>query len=101
MVASIKASDMARRLYARGAADAWTRNMEILVSGAGGFVGAHVERELLRRGHQAAPGLGALDAVIHLSPERVRGALDEAWARGARAFVMLSTVGANAAAREP
>jgi nucleoside-diphosphate-sugar epimerase len=74
--------------------------MRILVSGAGGFVGAHVESEVERQGHVLASATDAADAVIHLSPARVRAALDEAWARGARSFVLLSTVGANAEARE-
>ncbi len=75
--------------------------MRILVTGAGGFVGAHVESEVERRGHELASPTDDADAVIHLSPARVRAALDEAWARGARRFILLSTVGASASAREP
>lgn len=74
--------------------------MRILVSGSGAFVGAHVESEALRRGHTLAAPVGPADAVIHLSTGRPRAALDDAWARGARTFVLLSTVGASSGARD-
>jgi uncharacterized protein YbjT (DUF2867 family) len=74
--------------------------MRIHVSGAGGFVGSHVEAEACRRGHEVTGPTREADAVIHLSPVRVRAALDEAWARGAHGFVLLSTLGASPAAEE-
>src|SRR5262245_56279194 len=73
--------------------------MRVAVSGGGGFVTAHVEREVRRRGHELAP-VPPMDVVIHVAPQGVRAALDGAWAAGARTFILMSTVGASAKARQ-
>jgi NADH dehydrogenase len=87
--------------------------MRVLVSGAGGFVGAHLDAELRRAGHEplALPAgammqgatwvRGTVDAVVQLVPEGTRELLDLAWLRGARRAVLLSTVGADSRSPRP
>jgi uncharacterized protein YbjT (DUF2867 family) len=72
--------------------------MRVRVSGGSGFVTHHVETEV-RQVHELASA-APFDAAIHLASAGVRGALDDAWTAGARVFVLLSTVGANATAPE-
>lgn len=76
----------------------------MLVTGAGEFVGAHVRAELARAGHEQVTGKDErerssrserIDALVALSPERLRAALDEAALRGARVAVFLSALGAD------
>ncbi len=85
--------------------------MRVLVSGAGGFVGAHVDAGLERAGHQRidlpAEAVARrawredIDAVIHLTPGDVRSALDVAHLTRARRFVLLSTLGADSQSPRP
>ena len=85
--------------------------MRVLVTGAGGFVGAHVDAELEQGGHERID-LGVEDvarrawredigAVIHLTPAGVRTALDVAHLTRARRFVLLSTLGADGSSARP
>jgi uncharacterized protein YbjT (DUF2867 family) len=83
--------------------------MRVLVTGAGGFVGAHVDAELVREGHLPVDASGehpispalvresrmGIDAIIHMSPSDVRRVLDLAFPTGAKVFILLSTLGAE------
>jgi uncharacterized protein YbjT (DUF2867 family) len=69
--------------------------MRIEVTRSATFPGAHVAEEVRRRGHLRAPAIGEIEVVVHLSAHGVRAALDTAFARGARLFVLLSMAGAN------
>jgi NADH dehydrogenase len=72
--------------------------MRVLVTAAGGFVGAHVLAALGRGGHEAilVADLGRpVDAVVHLAPVETRAALDLAVRCGARRFVLVSSLGAD------
>lgn len=88
--------------------------MRVLVTAAGGFVGAHVDRALRRAGHEPIDVVvgrerphrlrmvhGRADALIHLSPVQMRDALDAAWHAGARVIVLLSALGADPRSERP
>src|SRR5215470_11182426 len=75
-----------------------TKKVRIHVSGSEGFVGAHVLAAIRHRGHAVAAPVGPIDVAMHLAPAGVRAALDEAFARSARLFALVSMVGAHARA---
>lgn len=74
----------------------------MVVCGAGAFLGSHLDAALARAGHAREATLRErADAVVHASPQGVRGVLDAAALRGARLVVFLSSIGADPrAARE-
>ncbi|MBI4508887.1 MAG: NAD(P)H-binding protein [Deltaproteobacteria bacterium] len=76
------------------------------MTGAGGFVGAHVDAALraagheavdvpVRRGHAERHPSESVDAIIHLTAEDVRACLDDAYRFGARLVVLMSAIGAD------